>query len=295
MTAILLSMSLVTVVFTSILALLAKQFMAFLTEWPELKIKLLESVDSISLYLLRTFTISKELQNEWLVQTMHQSGGFIFGFIQQILTASTFSLVLLIMIPIFSTLILYQRNRLVRVVYSLFPIERRSDIQTILGSVITAYYRFMKGMVLVYFVVGTLNSIGLLLLGIPHAFLFGYVAAILTFIPYVGIMVGSLLPITLAWITFTSIWYPVGVVFLFAFVQYLEAYLIFPLAVSNRLKINALATLCVIIIGGILWGVAGMILFIPFLAFAKLVADSHPRFKAWSLLLGTSKSEHNLN
>jgi predicted PurR-regulated permease PerM len=51
-----------------------------------------------------------------------------------------------------------------------------------------------QGMAIVYLVVGILNSIGLLLLGIPHAILFGFIAAVLTFIPYFGIMVGSLLP-----------------------------------------------------------------------------------------------------
>jgi predicted PurR-regulated permease PerM len=72
----------------------------------------------------------------------------------------------------------------------------------------------------------------------------------------------------------------------FAFVQYLEANVIFPVAVSNRLNINALATLVAIIVGGILWGVAGMILFVPFLAIIKLVADLHPKMKTWSILLG---------
>jgi len=169
-----------------------------------------------------------------------------------------------------------------------FPIESRVGIKKILSQTITAYYNFIKGMGIVYFVVGTLNSLGLLLIGVPHAILFGYIAAILTFIPYVGIIVGSLLPITMAWITYSSIWYPLGVVVLFSFVQYLEANLIFPLAVSNRLKINALVTLVAIILGGVVWGVAGMILFVPFLAIAKLITDNSPRLKTWSTLLGTS-------
>jgi predicted PurR-regulated permease PerM len=141
---------------------------------------------------------------------------------------------------------------------------------------------------IVYLVVGTLNSIGLLLLGVPHAIFFGYTAAILTFIPYVGIMVGALLPMAMSWITYNSIWYPISVVLLFSLVQYLEANVIFPLAVSNKLKINALATISAIFIGGIIWGVAGMILFVPFLAIAKLIVDNSPKLKTWSVLLGTS-------
>mgnify|MGYP003353239754 FL=1 len=121
--------------------------------------------------------------------------------------------------------------------------------------------------------VGVLNSIGLLLLGIQQAFLFGFIASILTFIPYVGIMIASLLPITVAWLTKDSLWYPAGVVMVFALVQYLEANVIFPMAVSSRLKISTLVTVVVMFAGGILWGAAGMILFIPFAAIAKLIVD----------------------
>ena len=90
----------------------------------------------------------------------------------------------------------------------------------------------------------------------------------------------------MAWITYNSIWYPLGVVGIFMLVQYLEANLIFPLAVSSRLKINALVTIVVIIAGGIVWGVAGMILFIPFLGILKLVADRTPSLKTLALILG---------
>ena len=143
---------------------------------------------------------------------------------------------------------------------------------------IGTYYGFIKGMIVVYFVVGVLNSVGLLLLGIPHAILFGFLTAIMTIIPYVGIMVASVMPIIYAWVTFQSIWYPLGVVAVFAFVQYLEANVIFPWAVSSRLQLNTLVTLMVIIAGGVLWGASGMILFIPMAAILKLIAD---RMEGW--------------
>ena len=156
---------------------------------------------------------------------------------------------------------------------------------------IGTYYNFVKGMVVVYVIVGTLNSIGLLLLGIPHAILFGFMASILTVVPYVGIIAGSLLPMAMAWITYDSIWYPIGIAGVFTFVQYLEANVIFPVAVSSRLNVNTLVMLVVIFAGGILWGVAGMILFVPFLGIAKLVADHNPKWKTVSMLLGTEDDE----
>jgi predicted PurR-regulated permease PerM len=127
------------------------------------------------------------------------------------------------------------------------------------------------------------------MLGIPHAALFGFVASVLTFVPYVGILVASLLPISVAWLTYSSVWYPVGVVAVFGVVQYLEANVIFPLAVSSQLKVNTLMTIIAIVLGGLLWGVMGMILFVPFLAILKLVADRSPRMRTLAMLLGTSR------
>lgn len=289
MSAILFSMSILMMIVSGIVFLLIQQFISFLNEWTIIKEKLVATIEDSSIYLFNTFHINREQQNQLLKELVNQSGGNIISIIRQMISVYSLSLVLVILVPIYSVLILYYRTRLVKALYMVFPIESRVGIKKILSQTITAYYNFIKGMGIVYFVVGTLNSLGLLLIGVPHAILFGYIAAILTFIPYVGIIVGSLLPITMAWITYNSIWYPLGVVALFSFVQYLEANLIFPLAVSNRLKINALVTLVAIILGGVVWGVAGMILFVPFLAIAKLITDNSPRLKTWSTLLGTSE------
>ena len=173
----------------------------------------------------------------------------------------------------------------------LFPEERPGSLREILVLTIQTYYNFIKGMAIVYLIVGVLNSVGLWLLVIPHQVLFGFIASILTFIPYVGIIAGSLLPISMAWITYDSLWYPVGIVGVFTFVQYLEANVIFPLAVSTRLNVNTMIMLIAIFVGAIIWGMAGMILFVPLVGIAKLIADHNPRWRIVSAILGVEKVE----
>lgn len=112
-------------------------------------------------------------------------------------SASAFSAILMILIPVYSVLILYYRELWVKVLLRLFPGERKESIGEILSLAITAYFNFIKGMGLVYLIVGILNSIGLLLLGVPYAILFGLIASLLRFIPYVGIIIGSLLPVAI--------------------------------------------------------------------------------------------------
>ncbi|MBL7857305.1 MAG: AI-2E family transporter [Cyclobacteriaceae bacterium] len=288
MAAILLSLSLLIVLTCGIVALLIQQIVSFSHEWSGLQDKLLTSYDEIGQWLSSEFNISKEKQTAWVNSIMNQSSGDAMSLIQKTISASAVSAVLLILIPIYAVLILYHRDRWIEVLFRLFPKQGKERIREILHLSIDSYYNFIKGMLLVYLIVGVLNSLGLYILGIPHALLFGLIAALLTFIPYVGILVASLLPISVAWITYNSIWYPLGVIAVFAVVQYLEANLIFPLAVSSRLKINTLVTIVAIITGGILWGVAGMILFIPFIGILKLIADRTPGLKTLAIVLGGS-------
>lgn len=286
MGAIVVSISILTLLFSALLFLLINQLISFFQEWPGLKLKISGASEELSTWLSGNFNIGREKQLLWLDKMVNESGASAMSIISKTLSASAVGAVYLILIPIYAVLILYYRHKWMEVLYRIFPHEGRERLREIVKLSIRSYHNFIKGMIVVYLIVGILNSLGLFLLGIPHAFLFGFIASVLTFIPYVGIMIASLLPISMAWITFNSIWYPLGVIAIFAFVQYLEANLIFPLAVSSRLKINALVTIISIFAGGIIWGVAGMILFIPFLGILKLVADRTPSLRTLSVILG---------
>jgi predicted PurR-regulated permease PerM len=271
---------------TGLVLILVFQMNSFLREWPVIHEKILMTISNSSQWLTDEFGVTRTAQTEWLRNFARQSTGDAMGLLQKTISASAVSAVLLVLIPIYAVLILFYRKHWFEVLVQFFPHAGTVQLREILQLSIQAYYNFIKGMGLVYLLVGVLNSVGLLVLGIPHAILFGFVAAILTFIPYVGILVGALLPISVAWITYNSLWYPVGVVAIFSVVQYLEANVIFPFAVSSRLKVNALVTIVAIVVGGLVWGVAGMILFIPFLGILKLIADRTPALQTWALLLG---------
>lgn len=288
--AIVVSLTLLILLGLLLLLLLVFQFVTFTDDWPAIQSKVNSSLSALSLFLADVVGFSLEQQERIIEQMTDQSGSNILSVVRRTVSASAFSMVLLILVPVYTVLLLYYRRYWVKVLGRLFPTESNERLKEILSLTIQAYYNFIKGMALVYLIVGTLNSVGLLLLGVPHAILFGFIASILTFIPYVGIIVGSLLPMAMSWITYDSIWYPIGVVGIFAFVQYLEANVIFPLAVSKRLNVNTLIMLLAIFGGGILWGMAGMILFVPFAGIAKLIADHNPKWKTISLLFGVDGS-----
>lgn len=283
---------LITVLLLIVVTILVKQVSDFTGEWSNLKPKFVGTLNSTQEFLTSTLNISREQQEDWLTKLPDQLSGSVMTFIKGTISLSASTLLMGILVPVYVVLILYYRQLWKLLLCRLLPDERHENVTRMISMTIDTYYNFIKGMGIVYLLVGILNSAGLLILGIPHAFLFGFIASILTFIPYIGIMIGALLPITIAWITNDSLWYPAAVIGVFAFVQYLEANVIFPFAVSSRLKVNTMAVLLSIFIGGLLWGVAGMILFVPFVGILKLIADSNPKWQTLSLALGTSVAPH---
>lgn len=283
-----LAISMIFILLGGIVYLLFSQIEGFLQEWPMFRAKFSESLMQWFALLEERYGIKTDGLSELPKNLVNDSGAQIFGFLMNTAYSISMSVFFLIIIPVFSALILYYREILANVLYNLFPADKKESIHEILLETIHSYYNFVKGMLLVYLIVGILNSLGLAILGIPHPFMFGFISSILTFIPYAGIIISSLLPIAVSWVTFDSLWYPVGIILVFAFVQLLEANIIFPFAVGNRLKINPLIIIIMIVAGGILWGAAGMILFIPFISIVKLIADRTESLKTLSLLLGSN-------
>ena len=282
----------VFLLFSALITLLVIQVNIFGQDLPELLNKLEPSADQLQKWIENCFGISIESQNAWKENAVQNLGKNAGNLAQTTISSTAGVLFTLFLVPVFSALFLYNRTAFVKFLGALTGAKYQHQLQTILQQVIHTYFSFIKGMTIVYLITGVLNSIGLMALGIRHAVLFGMLTAIMTIIPYVGIIISALLPISVAWITKDSIWYPLGVIGVFAFVQYLEANVIFPKIVATQLKVSTWATLVAIIVGGILWGVSGMILFIPFIGILKIIFDYIPEGKTFNILLGRDEKSN---
>lgn len=272
---------LVTLLIAALLTLLVWQINAFKDKAPEILNKLMASISAAQQWMINQLHISENLGNKWNENFAISLGKYLPKTVEA-LTNTLFSLFL---IPVFTALFMYHRKVLVECLQILTPNSQQIQLTAILQQTILTYFKFIKGMVLVYIIVGVLNSIGLYALGVPNAILFGMLCAIMTIIPYIGIFISSLLPISVIWLQTGNIWYPMGVIAIFSFVQYLEANVIFPKVVGMQLQVSTLSMLVSVIAGGIIWGVAGMVLFIPFVAILKIISDHIEQWKPINLLL----------
>ncbi|MDR6843722.1 AI-2E family transporter [Flavobacterium granuli] len=195
--------------------------------------------------------------------------------------------------PLYMFLFLLYRNFLVSFIYKATArVCNKTKMRFILNGIYKVQQNYLSGLIMVMAIVGILNSLGLFLLGIEHALFFGFLAALLLLIPYIGIIIGSLLPALIAFATKDSYWYAVGVIAIFGFIQFLEGNLITPKITGSKVSLNAFVSILSIILFSMLWGIPGMILALPITASLKVIFDNSEKMKPMGILLGEAKEKY---
>lgn len=162
----------------------------------------------------------------------------------------------------------------------------KEEIAGIINRVRKVIQKYFYGVFFVMLILGVLNGFGLWIIGIDYPFLFGFFAAFLAIIPYIGSFIGGALPFLFAILNFDSFWPAIWVVVWYTLVQAFEGNFLTPKVVGSQVSLNPLFALIALILGGIIWGIAGMILFIPLVAILKIVMDNIEELQQYSFLLG---------
>ena len=141
------------------------------------------------------------------------------------------------------------------------------------------------GMIRVTGIVAFLSGLFFYSIGVEFFILFAVFIALMNLIPFVGVFLSSVFAVVYVFLTTDSLIYPLLTFVCLWGIQLLENNLITPMVVGSKVKVNALAVLISILIGGWLWGISGMILFIPLVGILKITLEKSEQFKAFGFLL----------
>lgn len=204
-----------------------------------------------------------------------------------IATATTLTIIFII--PIYIFLFLYFRQFLIEFIMRAFPENDKDKVATVIYKVKLVVQNYIVGMLIVIIILAVLNSIALFSFGLRHALLFAVFAALLNVIPFLGPFIAATLPIVYAFLTKDSLWYPLGIFLAFYVIQLAESNFLTPKIVGGKVSMNPLMTIIALLIGNFIWGLAGMILFIPGMAMMKVVFDEIPGLEPYGFLLGDTR------
>lgn len=145
---------------------------------------------------------------------------------------------------------------------------------------------YVSALATVSLLVGCTDALGMYLIGSHFAALFGLLGGIAVTIPYVGIAVVAPMCTLLSWFITGSPAAAFGVLLVFGIVHFIEGNILSPYIVGSRVNLNPLSTIIAVLIGGQIWGPAGMILFVPIVGLIRIAAESWPRTEPLARILG---------
>ena len=206
-----------------------------------------------------------------LGQTLSTVGGFVLG---------------TVLLPVYVIMILWYQPLLREFFRRVFVRDNQGTVSEVLVEAETLIQSYFIGLLLEFAIIATLDSIGLLILGIDYAILLGIIGALLNVIPLIGGVTTVALSMMVALVTKDSPSYALLVMVMFVVIQFFDNHFIIPKVVASKVKLNALISVIVVLAGGALWGILGMFLSIPLSAIAKVICDRIEPLKPWGFLLG---------
>ena len=284
--AILLSILVLIIVIMVLVYVVTLQIGSFAEELPRITEKAEVLLDQTLTMGERYLSLSRTQQvteaKKYLVDMLSEGRAVLLN----TLVTTTGAISTFILLPLYVFFFLLYRDFFRRFFYKAVASVPNEVLNVLLKKIYEVIQSYLSGLFLVIIIVGVLNSIGLLLLGIPHAIFFGFLAGFLILIPYIGILIGSLFPALLSIVTMDSPWYAVGVIGIMSFVQFLEGNLITPNIVGSKVSVNPMAAIVALFLGGQLWGLSGLILALPVTAILKVILDTIPSLEPYGFLLG---------
>jgi len=122
---------------------------------------------------------------------------------------------------------------------------------------------FMRGQLLVMVCLGGIYSTGLWIAGLELALLVGLLAGLVSFVPYLGFIVGILAAVIASFMQFHDLTLLISIAIVFGIGQLIESMLLTPLLVGDRIGLHPVAVIFAIMVGGQLFGFVGILVALP--------------------------------
>jgi len=292
--AITLAIALLILVVVGLVVFFSLQIATFAEDWPKLESKIITYFADLQALVEEHLNIAQSRQIQLLKEatgSAAKSGAATLGGLLLAFSAFTINLVL---IPLYIFLLLYYRDLWLEFFFRLTSRKEHNKVGTILREAGGMVQQYLRGLTIETLIVIVLNTAALLALGIDYAILFGVLAGLLNLIPYIGIIIGGILPTLMALITKDSVWYAFGVVASYAVIQIIDNNVIVPLIVGGRVNVNSLAAIVALLVGAGLWGITGMFLSLPIVAIMKVIFDRIDPLTPWGMILGDAIPVHSV-
>ncbi|MCC5974794.1 MAG: AI-2E family transporter [Rubellimicrobium sp.] len=173
-------------------------------------------------------------------------------------------IVLVVIVPVVAIYLLLDWDRMIARIDDLLPRDHAGTIRDLARDIDRTLASFIRGQGMVCLILGTFYSVALMTVGLSFGLVVGAIAGLITFIPYVGALVGGALALGLALYQFWGDWFWIGLIGgIFATGQFLEGNILTPRLVGSSVGLHPVWLLFALAAFGSMFGFVGLLVAVP--------------------------------
>jgi predicted PurR-regulated permease PerM len=263
-----------------------RQLGVFLQDIIESREQVLDYLYSLQVEMAKQTGFSLEQQDKMLEDSVLQILNVTQSYITGILAGVTGILLNFLLVLIFIFLLLLNRDKFLKFLLMYVKPERQEETHTIISQTRKVAHKYLWGRVQVMAILAGMYLILFTAYDLRHTGLLILFGALITIIPYIGPFISGTLPILFLIIFGGTSAEIISFTIIIAIIQLIESYLLEPLIIGSEVEQSPLFIILAIIIGGIIWGPAGFILFVPVFSILKILFDHTRGMEPVGYLLG---------
>lgn len=206
-------------------------------------------------------------------ETIRERGGELLNTVLTSVNSLVSVVLLFVIVPVVAFYLLYDWDRMIARIDDMLPRDHASTVRHLAAEIDKTLASFIRGMGTVSLILGTYYAVALMLVGLQFGLVVGALAGLVTFIPYVGALVGGTLAIGLALFQFWGDWISIGLVAgIFVLGQIVEGNVLTPKLVGNSVGLHPVWLIFALSVFGSLFGFVGMLVAVPVAAVIGVVA-----------------------
>ena len=258
----------ITLALIFIIPLIYEQFKQFVLQFPNYISVVKKIVDGWQIKILKIDPFLLKSLEEVISNSQQYFVSFFFNLPQAGINIA-YLIFNMILAPVLAFYVLKDFKSIKEAFFFLIPKRWRDEAKLITGKIDLVLGGFIKGQLLIAFIVGFMSWLAMAILGVEYALVIGIITGTLNVIPYFGPIVGGTIAVVVA--LFDSHMLAIWVVVAMVIIQQIDAFFLNPYIMSKQVKVHPVLIVFSLFLGAYILGIIGMILAIPLAAIGKVL------------------------
>lgn len=263
---------------------IAAQAASFSDDLPQIQLKLQELMDQAQAWIEKQFGVAPQKQVAFVKYQIVKFSQSANRFFTSMVQGTLGILMAFVLVILYMFFLLWKREKYKNFVLQLVSPENQQAAKKTIEQITKVSGHYIMGRLISMAFVAVFYSVGLSVVGLKNAILISIIAVLPNLIPYVGAFIGAFFPLVMTLISgSTGMFIPVVAILISA--QAIDNNIIEPIVMGAQLSLSPIMTIFAIVIGELIWGIPGMILFEPLFAIIRIVCSHIPALNPFSYVM----------